>query len=632
MAPANSPGRLQYTNEQRNRRTCWESMVRVQLHRTLQQAAAALGQGKLSECEKLCHRVIEAEPGSVDALNLLSLVRKRSGDPTEAERLMKRALQLDPRRADIRANLGNLCVSLRRLDEAEAAYLGALETEPGFRPARIGLARLLLDLGRADDARAEAETLLRQDSTDAEALNVVGSALRETGSEEEAESAFRRALDIAPGYAIARHNLGALLASVSRSEEALKELDRAASAGLTGPEIDHNRASALIALGRFDEAEESLRDALASNQQAVSVQTLLARILYMRGDEHFADTLQLAVEDYPDDVALRVACSQVLRGAEQFQSARAIVRRGLDLDAQDPRLLAEMSATLQDRGDFGLGLDYAQQAVAADRSEPRLNDLVIQALLALGRGAEAMPLIEEARRRAPLDQSYIAYEATAARLIGDPRYQRLYDYKRLVRSYELPAPAGWPSIAAFHADLIPVLERRHQFVAPPLDQSLRAGTQTPRGLLGDPDPLIRAFLAMIQGPIDEYCDMMGHDAAHPLSARNSGETKFIGCWSVRLHRNGFHVNHVHSEGWISSAYYVEVPDEVRDRDEKSGWIKFGEPRFSVPGATPELLLQPAAGTLVLFPSYMWHGTTPIHGDAPRMTIAFDVVPANKQRR
>ena len=36
-----------------------------------------------------------------------------------------------------------------------------------------------------------------------------------------------------------------------------------------------------------------------------------------------------------------------------------------------------------------------------------------------------------------------------------------------------------------------------------------------------------------------------------------------------------------------------------------------------------------AGRLVLFPSYMWHGTTPITGDAPRLTIAFDAVPATR---
>jgi len=69
-----------------------------------------------------------------------------------------------------------------------------------------------------------------------------------------------------------------------------------------------------------------------------------------------------------------------------------------------------------------------------------------------------------------------------------------------------------------------------------------------------------------------------------------------------------------------------VPSEVSDESAKSGWIKFGEPRFPVPGAIPEKFVQPCVGRLVLFPSYMWHGTTPISGDEPRMTIAFDVVP------
>jgi uncharacterized protein (TIGR02466 family) len=98
-----------------------------------------------------------------------------------------------------------------------------------------------------------------------------------------------------------------------------------------------------------------------------------------------------------------------------------------------------------------------------------------------------------------------------------------------------------------------------------------------------------------------------------------------GCWSVRLGKEGYHVNHVHSEGWISSAYYAELPAEVADTEAKSGWIKFGEPRFEVPGATAGKFVQPQVGMLVLFPSYMWHGTMPIHGDEPRMTVAYDAV-------
>ena len=110
-----------------------------------------------------------------------------------------------------------------------------------------------------------------------------------------------------------------------------------------------------------------------------------------------------------------------------------------------------------------------------------------------------------------------------------------------------------------------------------------------------------------------------------MTKRNVGDLKMTGCWSVRLKKGGFHVNHVHPEGWISSAYYAEVPAEVSDQQKRCGWIKFGEPRYPVPGATPEKFVQPEAGSLVLFPSYMWHGTTAIHGDQPRMTIAFDAI-------
>jgi hypothetical protein len=69
-----------------------------------------------------------------------------------------------------------------------------------------------------------------------------------------------------------------------------------------------------------------------------------------------------------------------------------------------------------------------------------------------------------------------------------------------------------------------------------------------------------------------------------------------------------------------------VPDEVKDETLMSGWLKFGETRYPVPGITPEGVVQPSAGRLVLFPSYMWHGTNAIHGDQPRTTIAFDAVP------
>ena len=95
-----------------------------------------------------------------------------------------------------------------------------------------------------------------------------------------------------------------------------------------------------------------------------------------------------------------------------------------------------------------------------------------------------------------------------------------------------------------------------------------------------------------------------HSRAHPLTSRNRGATQFSGAWSVQLRREGFHVNHFHPQGWISSAYYVSVPEEVSDVNTMSGWIKFGETRYPVPGAHAETFIKPRPGRLVLFPIYV----------------------------
>jgi hypothetical protein len=124
-----------------------------------------------------------------------------------------------------------------------------------------------------------------------------------------------------------------------------------------------------------------------------------------------------------------------------------------------------------------------------------------------------------------------------------------------------------------------------------------------------------------------YIAGLAEDAQHPFLSRRSRDFRYAGSWSSRLRDSGFHVNHLHPLGWISSCYYVAVPDAAKDETARQGWIKFGEPSFEVALKNPvRRAIQPVAGRLVLFPSYMWHGTIPFRDDAARTTIAFDVVP------
>jgi Flp pilus assembly protein TadD len=504
----------------------------------------------------------------------------------------------------------------------------ALAKNPGFGPAALGLVRVLNDAGHFSHAEKEARALLARQPAHAEAHCALGIALRGRDRLAEAESSYRRALELKPGYAVAHHNLGALLAQQQRAEQALEELDRAAGLGLRGRELAFNRGRVLADLGRFDEAERAYLESLAGDPAYLDGQAALAKLRYMRGDAAFDREIAKAAAARPDDPRLALAHSDLLRLAGRLQESETVLQRLLARRGGLPQATAALAIVLHEQGRLDEALAAARAARQAGVDDASVDESLVGIMLSLGQASGILPIVRRRRELAPLDQRWIAYEATALRLLGDPLYGQLYDYERFVRPYTLEPPAGWRDIESFNADLAVVLTERHRFQAHPLDQSLRLGTQTPRSLLADPDPTLRAFLQALAAPIAAYREAIGRDASHPLLSRNAGEPRFVGCWSVRLRRGGYHVNHTHPAGWISSAYYVEVPPEVADEEAHSGWIKFGEPGLPVAGALPERFVQPRPGRLVLFPSYLWHGTTPITGDDPRMTIAFDVVPGD----
>src|SRR5213075_50526 len=158
-----------------------------------------------------------------------------------------------------------------------------------------------------------------------------------------------------------------------------------------------------------------------------------------------------------------------------------------------------------------------------------------------------------------------------------------------------------------------------------LDQSVRGGTQTDGPLFSRLDPEIRELRAVISEAVKQYrSGLPPLDPTHPmLRYRREGSVLFAGSWSVRLQGAGFHSNHVHPQGWISSAFYVAVPNGLTG---EQGWLTLGEPQAELGIAMqPFRRIEPKPGQLVLFPSMMWHGTLPFT-DGERLTVAFDVAP------
>jgi len=317
--------------------------------------------------------------------------------------------------------------------------------------------------------------------------------------------------------------------------------------------------------------------------------------------------------------------ADVLRSAGDAPRALTLLERGLELAPDSPAFLTSIGVLLDglDRSAEALPRLRAALARAPDSMQARRN--LVPALLRTGAAQEALQLVTDLSNRFPDDQLLIAWRTTALRVLGDARHAQLCDYGRLVRTSMLVPPAEFADISAFNAAFERALLPLHRTSHYPLAQSLRGGSQTSRNLPAN-EPLVAAFLAMIDAPIRDYIASLNDaDRLHPVDRRKRGGYRIAGSWSVRLEAGGFHINHVHPQGWLSSAYYVALPaDAARPH---AGWLKFGEPGATVAGCPPEHFVEPKPGMLVLFPSYFWHGTVPFDEGDRRLTAAFDVLPA-----
>jgi tetratricopeptide (TPR) repeat protein len=318
---------------------------------------------------------------------------------------------------------------------------------------------------------------------------------------------------------------------------------------------------------------------------------------------------------------LLVVKYQVLSEAGQFDAALTLLLAALPRAPGNGVLATLVAQAAKATGDYPLALEHARRARAAAPDSPAALAVLIEALLASGRADDASAVAVDFRTRAPDDQQAIALQATAWRVLGDGRYRGLYDYDAFVGVETLDTPPAWPNLDAYLRDLRDALSQAHHFKAHPFAQSVKRGTQAP-SIDSWPHPATQALRIALDAPIQRYIAKLGAGAT-PAQSRNNGRYRFQGMWSIRMRAGGRHVNHVHPEGWLSSACYVETPGLSHGRE---GWLKFGEPDLAAPALPPEKFVEPIPGRLVLFPSYMWHGTLPFSGAGTRLTFAFDLVP------
>jgi tetratricopeptide (TPR) repeat protein len=474
-----------------------------------------------------------------------------------------------------------------------------------------------------------------QPALQAQILQLQALLQEEAGQLEAAVQTLDRALAAVPGRAALHHNRGVLLQRLARPADALAAHDRALALGLDQADAHYNRGNSLQSLGRSDAALASYRSALERDAQHGLALFDIARLRWRLGDPAFTAELDAAARAAPASaVALGIKGRLLLR-AELYEEAAAAFRQATERAADVPGYFDGLGQALSRLRCFDAALAAHRRALELAPEQAATHTSHATSLLQAGQHALAAQVAETAVRLDPLDQQAWATLGLSWRANGNPAEAWLDDYAQHVQAYDLPPPEGWPDMASFNHALASALEVLHTDARAPVDQTLRHGSQTMDNIFEQGHPLVDQLKVRIAQAVDRYIahlESLPADDSHPLRGRTSPRWRFTDSWSSRLRSSGFHTNHVHSHGWISSCYYVALPP-VMNQDPKGdgarpGWITFGTPDIDIPGCDLAARRQerPQAGRLVLFPSCMWHGTLPFTDTQPRLTIAFDVVP------
>ena len=455
-------------------------------------------------------------------------------------------------------------------------------------------------------------------------LKAYARGLRDLGRNDDCRLAWERVTALESGNAVAEHNLAALLGDMGLAADSEAAARRALAKGGQAPETWLVLGRALQAQLRIAEAEAALRGAIERRPLYADAHRDLAQLLWMQTQSVETALAALNAQDAgpglpPGLMALRAGILNDIKGSGP---AYASLANGLNRGVFQLELAAAQSAV-----GFNPALALKHADAARDLAPGEVSAMMTRAvsLLACEQAAEALVQLVPVLTASPDNQHALALQRTAWRMQGDPRALSSDDYDRLVRAYAIRCPPGWASLPDFLLDLRRSLLRLHGFSGAPLGQSIRSGVQAAIDPRRAGDPVIDAAFAAFVEPIDAYVAAMG-EVTTAADLRRASSWNIAGAWSVRLRAGGRHIDHVHPQGWISSAFYVDLP-ETADVDGRAGWLRFGAPGIGEGcGLGPEHWVRPEPGRLVLFPSYFWHGTQPFEASGDRLTIAFDLRP------
>lgn len=591
-------------------------------------------QGQSAQAIDVLTSLLKKAPTNPDVPHLLALAYKAQNQFQPAEQYFVRSLNLNAAQPQLHNNFANLLMSAERFTEAEKHYKAAIKLQKKFPDAERNLAICFGSQGLYEKAREVYLQLIENYPGVAKLHTGLADSYRNLEEYDAAIRQYQTALNIEPTHPNALHNLGLTFHLQGELSSALDHYRQAYEQVPSNPKIVESYANAMHESGETEMALSLLNYTLERLPEAAKLHERLNELLWESEERfEFGASYVRAIEQRPDDLQLRVSQAAQLFRAQQIEQTVHVAEQALEKFPQSHELLSIYGQALADLGRNEDARELLQNSISIKFSKDAAYALA-KLLIIEGDYIEAQDIVNQLLEVNKDCQLTWALQSLVWRLTDNPKYQWLCDYDQFVKPHMLTAPQGYSSLEEFLSKLREVLLSLHRTTAAPLEQTLRGGTQTAPRLLHNPIKELQELKQCLSNIVQTYIEELPDDATHPLLSRKSSIFDFSGSWSVRLRPDGFHVNHVHPAGWISSSCYVSIPHSMTKTSPLNGAIKFGESPLSLGDReVVEKVLHPQPGLVVLFPSYMWHGTYSFVGkdDEYRLTAPFDVEPLTAEK-
>ncbi|MFT4942145.1 MAG: Tfp pilus assembly protein PilF [Paraglaciecola sp.] len=531
---------------------------------------------------------LEINPSQSDLHHAVAANQLKCGDMQSALHQCEKALKIAPNNFNIWLVKAKCEVELRHYGSAHLSFQKAVDLNPHDIQVLLHYANLQMKLGLMDQAGTLLRKAIKIAPQDINVKVQYAWFLRQSGKLQDASLAFNRLLEVRTDTADAYEDL------------ALTYLD----------------------LGEIQNALITLTEGLKKQPKNISLHRTLCSLRYETGDNDYTASLRLAQSEGKIEIAAELI-RQLIVGDELDQAQTRLFKLLPDTDNILLTSVLQISIWKKQKR-FTDIIRFFEKNRELLISHQQVLEIVVVALLAEAAYEQADALVERLVKNHPFDQFYLALKGIVKRHQLNEYYSYLCNFEQLVSAQELILPSHYKSLDSFNSLLAETLNDVHSMQQNPLSQSVRGGTQTSGRLFDRPHPIIRDLKSSLATTAQRFLTTLQKDPSHPITSRIGKDIELTASWSIRLQNAGYHVPHIHSKGWYSSAYYVSLPEITHD---KSGWLGIGKSgiELQTPQET-ELWIKPEVGTLVLFPSCFWHGTEPFSDPQERLSVAFDILP------